>query len=137
MIKLGSIFLLQSQIFKFSCLTYLASAFKISRKISRFKNFCWLHGFALHYKSVESAENLRILCIISMQKVDLPILRIEIDFAKCKICQKLNQFSQVIQERIKTALFLLHWESYIYDVHKKWLILWPHSFAKINNRSIV
>ena len=129
--------LLQSQIFKISCLTYLASAFKISRKISRFKNFCWLHGFALHYKSVESAENLRILCIISIQKVDLPILRVETDFVKCKICQKLNQVSPVIQELISTALFLLHWESFIYDVHKKWLILWLHSSAKINNRSII
>ena len=129
--------LLQSQIFKISCLTYLASAIKISIKISRFKNFCWLHGFALHYESVESAQNLRVLCIISMQKVDLPILRVETDFVKCKFCQKLNQFSQVIQELIKTALFLFHWESYIYDCCKKRLILWPHSSAKINNRSIV
>ena len=129
--------LLQSQIFKILCLTYLPSAFKILRKISRLKNFCLLHGFALHYESVELAQNLRILCIISMQKVDLPILKVETDFVKCKFCQKLNQFSQVIQELIKTALFLLHWESYIYDVHKKWLILWPHSSAKINNRSIV
>ena len=129
--------LTQSQLFKISCLTYLASAFKISRKISKFQNFCWLHEFALHYKSVELAQNLRILCIISMQKIDLAILRVETDFVKCKFCQKLNQFSQEIQELIKTALFLLHWVSYIYDVHKKWLILWLHSSAKINNRSIV
>ena len=95
------------------------SAFKISRNISRFKNFCRLHGFALHYEPVESGQNLRILYIISMQKVVLPIVRVETDFVKCKFCQKLNQFSQVIQELIKAALFLLHWESYIYDVHKK------------------
>ena len=57
------------------------------------KNFCLLHGFALHYESVELAQNLRILCIISMQKVDLPILKVETDFVKCKFCQKLNQFS--------------------------------------------
>ena len=54
-----------------------------------------------------------------MQKIDLAILRVETDFVKCKFCQKLNQFSQEIQELIKTALFLLHWVSYIYDVHKK------------------
>ena len=87
------------------------SAFKISRNISRFKNFCRLHGFALHYEPVESGQNLRILYIISMQKVVLPIVRVETDFVKCKFCQKLNQFSQVIQELIKTALFLLYWES--------------------------
>ena len=129
--------LTQSQIFKISCLTYLASAFKISIKFSKFQNFCWLHEFAFHYESVELAQNLRILCIISMQKIDLAILRVETDFVKCKFCQKLNQFSQEIQELIKTALFLLHWVLYIYDVHKKWLILWLHSSAKINNRSIV
>ena len=39
---------------------------------------------------------------ISIQKADLPILRDETDFAQYKICQKLTQFSQVIQEHIKT-----------------------------------
>ena len=70
-------------------------------------------------------SSLRILRIISMQKIDLPILIIKTDFVMCKICQKLNQFSQVIQELIKTSFFLLHWGSYIYDVHKKWSTLWP------------
>ena len=54
-----------------------------------------------------------------MQNVDLPILRVETDFVKCKTYQKLNHFSQAIQELIKTAFFFLLWETYIYDVHKK------------------
>ena len=48
---------LQIPIFKILCLIYLPSAFKINWKISRFKTFFWLHTLALHYKSIELAEN--------------------------------------------------------------------------------
>ena len=90
--KACSCIVLQNQTFKISCFTYLATAFKTSKfKTSRFKNFCWLHGFTVHYESVESVEiweNFLLLpwviigltITINIPLPDVPILRVETNF---------------------------------------------------------
>ena len=84
---------LQIQTFKISCLTYLASAFKISRKISRFKNFCWIHGFALHYESIESAEIWENFVLLACRRLTFLFSELKLILLRIKISKKLNQFS--------------------------------------------
>ena len=60
--------------FKTNHLTYLSLTLTISKKkkenISNLKNFCKFRGFALHYKSVESAENWQDLVLILGNRLD-------------------------------------------------------------------
>ena len=66
-------------------------------------------------------RSMRELRIISILKVDFPILRVKANFVICKISEKLNPFSflylkdnnmgHVIQELIQITLLLLHWGS--------------------------
>ena len=59
------------QTFKTNYLTYLRSAFKISRnKYSIFKHFRPFRGFGLHYESVESAESWEYFVILADKRLD-------------------------------------------------------------------
>ena len=103
---------LQSEIFKIPCWTYLSNVFKISRKISRSKNFCWIQGFSQHYKNVESTEiweNFVLLACKRPTSLILLSLKSAKNWTSLTFYLKCNNRSQVIQKLIETALFLLHW----------------------------
>ena len=143
---------LQSEIFKIPCWTYLSNVFKISRKISRSKNFCWIQGFSQHYKNVESTEiweNFVLLACKRPTSLILLSLKSAKNWTSLTFYLKCNNRSQVIQKLIETALFLLHWR-HTFTMSTKMInfVTLPPlpapspsprctSSAKINKRSIV
>ena len=51
---------------------------KKNDKSSRFKNFSWFCGFAVHYESAESAENWENLIILADKRLDHFLMELKV-----------------------------------------------------------